>query len=139
MVCIFKYYQVERCICKERDQKDWWRPPPDALSPLQNKVVGIMGDTQSGGIAGGIDTCQKDDFTMEPSIDNFNATQESGEITYFHLHKVLDSVSSPPVSPFPSLKFGVLTPLIDQGRGLAHFSYSSNYNYQTVFCLYQND
>ncbi|XP_071151943.1 myb/SANT-like DNA-binding domain-containing protein 4, partial [Mytilus edulis] len=52
-------------------------PPPDSLTPLQNKVVGIIGDTQIDGIAGGIDTCQAAGSPMDQSTDEIESMSET--------------------------------------------------------------
>ncbi|XP_076116595.1 uncharacterized protein LOC143084062 [Mytilus galloprovincialis] len=51
--------------------------PPNRLTPLQNKVVGIIGDTQIDGIAGGIDTCQAAGSPMDQSTDEIESMSET--------------------------------------------------------------
>ncbi|CAC5389654.1 unnamed protein product [Mytilus coruscus] len=52
-------------------------PSPDGLTPLQDKVVGIIGDTQIDGIAGGIDTCQASDSPMDQMREEFESSFET--------------------------------------------------------------
>ena len=47
----------QAAMVRREARKTGGGPPPDSLTPLQDKVVGIIGDTPIEGILGGIDTC----------------------------------------------------------------------------------
>ncbi|CAG2192568.1 unnamed protein product [Mytilus edulis] len=52
---------------RRESRKTGGGPPPEQLTPLQDKVVAIIGNTPIDGIDGGIDTCPGIEFDGEPA------------------------------------------------------------------------